>query len=143
MDNVRVLKGWTKDERKELENAVNNGYLNLMDLMNGITKNHSGVHYIHCKYYGTCDDDKNDQLAKDIADYYTGNAKFPDKKYRVVLPDGNYLARGMSGECRWKFIYNDVRGCNFAATGSDNTFTMQEIEDIDAKLKAFAVPVDE
>lgn len=35
MDNVRILKGWTKDERKELEEAKDNNFDNAIDLIRG------------------------------------------------------------------------------------------------------------
>jgi hypothetical protein len=84
--------------------------------------------------------DEDNLLARDIADYYAGVAKFPEpKKYYVQLirnNDDSYLNRDLlSGFCM-------TSGCQpdeFFQT----KFTEQEIKAIDPRYMAFAIPVSE
>ena len=82
MDNVRILKGYSKEERKELEKAKDNYFVSAIELIKGIARNDDNCIYLARKYAHESPDEDN-QLARDIADYYDGNAKFPDKKYYV------------------------------------------------------------
>lgn len=136
MDNVRILKGWTKDERKELEEAKDNNFDNTIDFIRGIAIDDDDCTSLNNKYMNECSEEDN-QLAKDIADFYTGKAKFPEQKYYIKMPKVNYpyLIRDMGG----KFDYAkspDVLGSR------ENRFTEQEIKDIDPRYMVFAVPVE-
>ena len=82
MDNVRILHGWTKDERKELEEAKDNGFLSVIALICSIKRDDNNCHALYEKYYRE-DTNGNNQMAKDIIDFYCGNAKFPEQKYVV------------------------------------------------------------
>ena len=82
MDNVRILHGWTKDERKELEEAKDNGFLSVIALICSIKRDDDNCHALYEKYYRE-DTNGNNQMAKDIIDFYCGNAKFPEQKYVV------------------------------------------------------------
>ncbi|AKP66871.1 hypothetical protein [Companilactobacillus ginsenosidimutans] len=89
MDNVRILKGYSEQERKELEEAKDNGFNSAFDVIYGIIKSEGDLAFIVKKYDEGSSSD-NDQLAKDIVDYYAGVAKFPEpKKYYVQLIAGD------------------------------------------------------
>ena len=138
MDNVRILHGWTKDERKELEEAKDNGFLSVIALICSIKRDDDDCRALYEKYY--CEDtNKNNQMARDIADYYCGNAKFPEQKYYVQLirnNDGSYLNRSVLNGF---FMTSSCQPDDTVQT----EFTKQEIKDIDPRYMAFAVPVEE
>ncbi|WP_201308143.1 DUF1642 domain-containing protein [Companilactobacillus farciminis] len=133
---MRILKGWTKKERKELEDAKYNGFNNAIYLINGIADDDCTS--LTEKYINGSPDEDN-QMARDIADFYCGNAKFPEQKYYVQLiknNDSSYLNR------------NTLK--NFCTTSSyqpdeifQTKFTEDEIKDIDPRYMAFAVPVED
>jgi len=138
MDNVRILKGYSKQERKELEEAKDNGFNDAICLINGIVGNENDCIFLTGRYEDESSDEDN-LLARDIADYYAGVAKFPEQKYYVKLirnNDGSYLNKNMLS--------------NFCIIGScqpdeilQTKFTEQEIKAIDERYVLFAVPVDE
>ena len=102
MDNVRILYGWTKDERKELEEAKDNGFLSVITLFCSIKRDDDNCHALYQKYYRE-DTNGNNQMAKDIIDFYSGDAKFPEQKYYVHLIKGNrfsYLNITSNGETK-------------------------------------------
>lgn len=82
MDNVRILKGYSKEEQRELEEAKDNGFLSVIALICSIKRDDNNCHALYEKYYRE-DTNKNNQMAKDIIDFYYGNAKFPEQKYVV------------------------------------------------------------
>lgn len=136
---MRILKGYSKEERKELEEAKDNAYYSSIDLISGIVGEDDDCTSLTSKYYNGGSEEDN-QLTRDIVDFYTGKAKFPEQKYYVQLIKGkneSYLKRDM------------LR--NFCTTGGwqpDSTqfqiqFTAQEIKDIDPRYMAFAVPVED
>ena len=88
MDNVRILKGYSKAEQKELEEAKDNGFGSAFDVIYGIIKSEGDLAFIVKKYDEGSSSD-NDQLAKDIVDYYAGVAKFPEQKYYLHLIEGD------------------------------------------------------
>lgn len=137
MDNVRILKGWTKDERKELEKAKDNGYLSAMTLIDAIGDDYDDCYALSEKYCRE-DPNDNDQMAKDIADFYTGKAKFPEQKYYIKMPKVNYpyLIRDMGGK------FDHAQSPDVLSSG-ENSFTEDEIIDIDPRYIAFAVPVED
>lgn len=137
---MRILKGYSEEEQKEfktlgkldypLEALLQSPELCVRNLAIKINSSNIGS-------------DKDKQILQDIADYVNGKAKFPEQKYRVALPDGNYLVKDPVDGNRWMFTYSDNNGCNFVyATGCEDTFTKEQIENIDPKLMAFAVPVE-
>jgi len=134
---MRILKGYSKEERKELEAAEDNGFLSAITLIRGISNDDCHCHELTKKY---CREDINDnnQMAKDIVDFYTGKAKFAEQKYYIKMPKVNYpyLIRDMGG----KFDY--AQSPDILSSG-ENSFTEQEIKDIDPRYMAFAIPVSE
>lgn len=137
-ENMRVLKGWTKDEQKELEEAKDNGFFSDLTLFRGIAGDEGGCHVLSKKYYRE-DLKDNNQMAKDIVDFYCGNAKFHEQKYYVKLikNDGaGYLNRNKLYNCC--VLNSCCPGLNF-----QTEFTEDEIKDIDPRYMAFAVPVEE
>jgi len=139
MDNVRILKGYSKQERKELEEAKDNGFNDAICLINGIINSENDCIFLARRYENESSDEDN-LLARDIADYYAGVAKFPEpKKYYVKLiknSDFSYLYRSKLTN----FLILD--GCSLSQD-YQNEFTEQEIKDIDPRYMAFAVPVEE
>ncbi|MDT6951848.1 DUF1642 domain-containing protein [Companilactobacillus alimentarius] len=138
MDNVRILKGYSKTERKELEDAKYNGFNNAIYLINGIADDDDDCTSLTEKYINGNPDEDN-QLARDIADYYDGEAKFPEQKYYVQLiknNDGSYLNRNRLD------AFLTLDGCH-SALNYQTEFTEQEIKDIDPRYMAFAVPVED
>ena len=136
---MRTLKGWPENERKELEEAKDNGFSDAICLINGIIGYDNDCIFLAGRYEDESSDEDN-LLARDIADYYAGVAKFPEpKKYYVKLirnNDGSYLNRSK--------LYNF---CMTTSCQPDETFqtkfTEQEIKAIDPRYMEFAVPVEE
>ena len=138
MDNVRTLEGYSKQERKELEEAEDNGFLSAITLIRGISNGDCHCHELSKKY---CREDTNDdnQMAKDIVDFYTDKAKFPEQKYYVQLIKNNnssYLNKCAPNG----FYMPDSRGQDKL---TQTQFTAQEIKAIDPRYMAFAVPVED
>lgn len=135
---MRILKGYSKAQRRELEEAKDNYFFSVIALICSIDRDDDDCHALSEKYY--CEDtNKNNQMAKDIIDFYYGNAKFPEQKYYVKLirnDDDGYLNKGKLntfvtlGNCRTSHYYQ-------------TKFTEDEIKAIDPKYMAFAVPVED
>lgn len=125
MDNVRILHGWTKDERKELEEAKGNGFLSVIALICSIKRDDDNCHALYEKYYRD-DTNGNNQMAKDIIDFYCGNAKFPEQKYYVhfiksngysyltITPDGvlGLGSRLEIGSWKTEFTHEEIISMN-------------------------------
>lgn len=77
MNNMRVLKGYSKEEQKELEEAKNNNFASAIDLIHGIGDGYIDCRALYEKYYRE-DTKDNNQMAKYIVDFYCGNAKFTE-----------------------------------------------------------------
>ena len=136
---MRILKGYSKEERKELEKVKEIGINDFLHIITGFTSDtRFGLIW---EKYDKSEQDEGTSIIKDIADFYCGNAKFPVQMYRVTLPDGNYLVRDKIDGNRWMFTYSDRDGYNITHS-SENSFTEQEIKDIDPRYMAFAVPVE-
>lgn len=139
MDNVRILKGYSKDQQKELENAKK--YMNCNDMINNITSYRANTECGSIKdEYDGADTDKRISIIRDILDFYTDKAKFAEpKKYYVKLiknSEVSYLNRNnLYNSC---VLNNCCQSLNF-----QTEFTEQEIKDIDPRYMAFAVPVEE
>ena len=82
MDNVRILKGYSEQEQRELEEAKDNGFLSVIALICSIKRDDDNCHALYEKYYRE-DTNGNNQMAKDIIDFYCGNAILPEEKYVV------------------------------------------------------------
>ena len=138
MNDVRILKGYSKDEQKELECAKK--HIDCNDLLHNITYFPAPIECDSIKdKYDEADTDKRISIIKDILDFYTDNAKFPEQKYYVQLIKnnvGSYL-----NKCSPNGFYmpDTCRQDKLTQT----QFTEQEIKDIDSRYLAFAVPVEE
>lgn len=138
MDNMRILKGYSKEERKELEEAKDNGFLSVIALFCSIKRDDNNCHALYEKYYRE-DTNGNNLMAKDIIDFYYGNAKFPKpKKYYVHLIKDNecsYLSTSWDGEVQ---LGNDFYSSNWKTK-----FTRDEVIAIDSRLVPFMEEVEE
>lgn len=138
MDNVRILKDWTKEERKELEEAKDTE--NLGDFLHNITgyPEDTDCGYVWDKYDKAKTQDQF-IIIKDIVDFYFDKAKFPEsKKYHIQLIKNNdfsYLNRNKLNTSL------TMDGCRLAQT-YQTEFTKQEIKAIDPRYLAFAVPAE-
>lgn len=137
MDNVRILKGYSKAEREELEDAKETESLgNFLHNITGYPED-TDCGYVWDNYH-KAEKDERISIIRDILDFYTDKAKFSEQKYYVQLiknNDGSYLNR------------NTLRNfCMPSGCQPDNTFqtkfTEQEIKAIDPRYMAFAVPVE-
>jgi len=139
MDNVRILKGYSKAEQKELEDAKK--FMNCNDLLHNITGNPAEARCsLIGEKYNNADTDERISIIKDILDFYTDKAKFAGpKKYYVKLirnNDSSYLNRSTpNGFC--------MACCYQPDEVFQTEFTEQEIKAIDPRYMAFAIPVEE
>ena len=79
---MRILKGYSKDEQKELENAKK--YMRCNDLLHNITDNPAEARCsLIGKKYTKAESDEQISILRDILDFYTCYAKFPEQKYVV------------------------------------------------------------
>lgn len=135
---MRILKGWTKEEREELEDAKEAD--NLGNFLHAITEYRYKVthyQYVWDKYDAAKAQDQF-SIIQDILDFYFDKAKFPEpKKYYIKMPKVNYpyLIRDMGGK------FDHAQSPDILGSG-ENSFTEQEIKDIDPRYMAFAVPVE-
>ena len=132
MDNMRILKGYSKEERKELEEAKDNYFFSVVALICSIDRDDDDCRALHEKYYREDTNGKN-QMAKDIIDFYYGNAKFPEEKWYVHFINGNdesYLNRGVES----KNIYPDSKK---QTNNFQTQFTKQEVENINPDYLLF------
>jgi len=87
-------------------------------------------------YFNPLNDKDKTQFAQDLIDLYTGKARFPEQLYYVKLPKMSfpYVSLNKDG-------FYDVYSEKNDKTKQE--FTMEEIEAIDPRYKAFAIPVSE
>ena len=79
---MRILKGYSKEERKELENAKK--YMDCSDLLHIITDFISGTRFnLIWEKYNEAEPDEQISIIRDILDFYTDKAKFAEEKYVV------------------------------------------------------------
>ena len=131
MENTRILKGYSKEERKELEEAKDNGFFSVIALICSIDREDDDCRALYEKYYRE-DTNSNNQMAKDIIDYYAGVAKFPDKKYYVHL---------IKNDC-YSYINIDTDGevkldSRLELNGWKTKFTRDEVVAIDPRFVTF------
>lgn len=134
---MRVLKGYSKEERKELENAKKDTYFN--NLINTITSNRATAEYcfIKSKYYKVKEDEQI-SIIRDVLDFYTDKAKFPEQKYYVQLIKDN------------EYSYLTITPDGVLGLGSrleigswKTKFTRDEIVATDPRLVPFMEEVDD
>jgi len=137
MDNVRILKGYSEQERKEIEEAEDNEFNNAMYLINRIVDYADDCTSLTKKYINGSSDENN-QLARDIADYYAGVAKFPEQKYYLHLIKND------------KYSYLNVTpagGLGLSSRLQDNgwktKFTHEEIISMNPQLLLFEEEVED
>lgn len=135
---MRILKGYSKDEQKELEDAKRK-YMNDGDLFHIITgflpDTRCGLIW---KKYDKADKDERISIIKDILDFYNGKAKFTgSKKYYIHLINGNaysYLNISLDGALKLH--------TNFEFGGWKTKFTREEVVAINPKLVSFMEDVE-
>lgn len=142
---MRMIKGWTKEEIEELkkyeERTMFNGLVDVMGMIYDIVRGDSHPN-LHKKYVG-CNFRQELQMIEDIIDFYGGTAIFPEKKYRVVLPDENILIFGRDEGYRWTFCARSG-SLRYQTMDPDETarLTKQQITDYNPDLMPFAVEVE-
>lgn len=137
---VRILTGWTENERKELEEAEDNDFNSAIDLIRGIINDEDDCISLAKKYTDEYSDEDN-QMVKDIADYYCGVAKFPDKKYYVhFVKDDNIGYLNVDTYKQERFI-----STSSLRDGLQTQFTKAEIKQLSNDYLPFLeeVPNDE
>ena len=134
---MRVLKGYSKEERKELEEAKDNDSSSAMGLINDIGGDYDYCQSLTRKYIRE-DINDNNQMAKDIVDFYCGNAKFPDKKYYVHLIKGDE-----SSYLNIDFGERPVLDNKFEFDGWQTKFTRDEVVAIDPRFVPFMEEVED
>lgn len=139
MDNVRILKGYSKNQQKELEYARKNMSCN--DFLHNITYFPAPIECDSIKdKYDEADTDERVSIIRDILDFYTDKAKFAEPtKYYVQLirnNDGSYLNRAVLNG------FYTTSSCQPDDT-FQTKFTKQEIKAIDPRYMAFVVPVED
>lgn len=137
MDKVRILKGYSKDEQKELEDAKYNGFNNAIYLINGIADDDDDCTSLTEKYINGSPDEDN-QLARDIADYYAGVAKFSDKKYYV-----HFIKSDRNSYLNITPVGGLVLGSHLEDNGWKNKFTHEEIISMNPQLLLFEEEVED
>ena len=131
---MRILKGYNKDEQNELE--YNKKNMSCNDLLHSITYFPAPIECDSIKdKYDEADTDERISIIRDILDFYTDKAKFPEQKYYIKMP-----------KVRYSYLFKDIDGTldwgNDFGILARNYFTEQEIKDIDSRYMAFAVPVE-
>ncbi|MGQ2374594.1 DUF1642 domain-containing protein [Companilactobacillus zhachilii] len=135
MTEKRVLNGYSKDVQVDFKKLSEDYDFPLYEIMEDSFRHLPALQNL-IDVIQDEDDDK--RLLQDIADYINGKAKFPEQKYYIKMPKVNYpyLIRDMEG----KFDY--AQSPDILGSG-ENSFTEQEIKDIDPRYMLFAVPVEE
>lgn len=134
-DEKRVIN-WNDGMRSDfhyLATGCNNGVILIYDFME---YGEDDYPYLY-KHYTSLNEDEQTPFAQDLIDLYVGKAKFLEQLYYVKLPkldDFPWLSKMDDGEFN---LYEDKD------RGIKQQFTMSEIEAIDPRYKAFAIPVSE
>jgi len=135
---MRILKGYSKAEQRELED--NEKYMRCSDLLHNITGNPAeAICSLIGEKYTKAKPDEQITIIRDILDFYTDKAKFPEQKYYVQLiknSEVGYLNRNKS------YTFLILEGCHLSQN-YQTKFTEDEIKAIDPRYMAFAVPVSE
>jgi len=134
---MRILKGYSKDEQKELECIKNNMSCN--DLLHNITglAPDTGCGLIW-RRYDKAGIDERISIIRDILDFYTDKAKFAEpKKYYVHFIKGDessYLNISSNGVVKLD--------SNFEFGSFKTKFTRDEVVAIDPRLVPFMEEVE-
>lgn len=139
-DDRRIIKGWTDEEREELEECKS-GLGNSFDVVNGIINTSSNCKQLSRKYWNNNSDKEDNQMFKDIADYFNDDAKFPVEKWYVHFvnsDEDSYLGYGLADDA----YFVSGKEQDFY---TKKQFTKSEVEDINPKYLEFLekVPVEE
>ncbi|APX72470.1 hypothetical protein M5C72_04945 [Companilactobacillus allii] len=133
---MRILKGYSKEVRKELKNIKGYTYPLALLTDEDFEDTCPNLNYL-IRNIDVENDDK--QTLQDIADYINDKADFDEQLYYVRFasdPDFSYLNRGIKDD--HLFISNKGNW-----SGYQTKFTMDEIEDLGDKYVPFAIPVSE
>lgn len=133
---MRTINGWTKDEQDELKWHGING--NSLDDVIDTLYDQARSNYLYDKYNKS---DDPEQVMFDIVDYWRGEAKFPEKKYIVKLPDNNVLIYNEYTGFRWKFDID--KNLRVTQTGDTFNLSMDKIKTYYENLVPFAVEVED
>lgn len=139
-DDRRIIKGWTDEEREELEECKS-GLGNSFDVVNGIINTSSNCKQLSRKYWNNNSDKEDNQMFKDIADYFNDDAKFPVEKWYVHFvnsDEDSYLGYELADDA----YFVSGKEQDFY---TKKQFTKSEVEDINPKYLEFLekVPVEE
>lgn len=128
---MRILKGYSKEEQKELE--YNKKNMSCNDLLHNITyfPANVGCNPIKDKY-DNADTDERISIIRDILDFYADKAKFAEPKYYIHFiksDEGSYLNITSDGgaELDNKFEFD----------GWQTKFTYDEVVAIDSRYVPF------
>ncbi|WP_125707502.1 hypothetical protein [Companilactobacillus zhongbaensis] len=137
---MREITGWSKEEIEELKKGIYSRY-DSMAMIYSIVRGNSNPK-LYAKYMD-CEPQQLTQMARDIIDFYDDTARFPEKKYRVVLPDENILIFGRDEGYRWTFCVRSG-SLSYPTMDPDETvrLTKQQIVDYNPDLMPFAVEVE-
>ncbi len=134
---MRILKGYSEEEQKELKKFKKIfGINDLLHIITGIAPD-TGCSLIWRKY-DKAEKDERISIIRDILDFYTDKARFAEQKYYVHLIKGNeksYLNITSYGSV-------DLLP-NFEYSGQKNKFTREEIIAIDPRLVSFMEEVED
>ena len=131
-DDRRIIKGWTDEEREELEECKS-GLGNSFDVVNGIINTSSNCKQLSRKYWNNNSDKEDNQMFKDIADYFNDDAKFPVEKWCVHFvnsDEDSYLGYGLADDA----YFVSGKEQDFY---TKKQFTKSEVEDINPKYLEF------
>lgn len=137
MDDVRILKGWTKEEQKELEKVKEIGINDFLHIITGLTSDtRFGLIW---EKYDKAEQDEGTSVIRDILDFYTDRAKFAEpKKYYVHLIKGD--------EYSYLNINPDVGAeldNRLELRGWKTKFTRDEVVAIDPRFVPFMEEVED
>lgn len=138
MNDVRILKGYSKDQQKELEYARKNMSCN--DFLHNITYFPATIECNPIKdKYDNADTDERISIIKDILDFYTDKAKFADlKKYYVhFIENDEYSYLNINSEGGAEL------GTKFGFGHWKTKFTRDEVVAINPKLVPFMEEVED
>lgn len=135
---MRILKGYSKDEQKDLENAKK--HMRCSDLLHIITDFISGTRFnLIWEKYNEAEPDEQISIIRDILDFYTDKATFaePKKYYVHLIKDDkfSYLNITPVGE-----VSLDI---NFEYGIWKTKFTRDEVIAINPKLVPFMEEVED
>ncbi|MDG5112770.1 hypothetical protein [Companilactobacillus pabuli] len=146
MNDVRILKGYSKNQQKELEYARKNMSCN--DFLHNITYFPAPIECDSIKdKYDEADTDERISIIRDILDFYTDKAKFLEQKYVLETTTPQSLAhtyiKGIS-----RSTYAGIGAADEIKTTSNKEEALvlsknTIVQKLGGKYMAFAVPVED